>query len=157
MTLTFHIIGTPAPQGSKRGYVVNGRAVITEDSKKTRPWREAVAEAAHTAAHTHDPDAWLRTGPLAITTTFYMPRPRYHYGTGRNADTLKPSAPTWVDKKPDIDKLLRSTLDALTQSGLIRDDAQIADIHARMRYADTATGARITITPLTHTDDEEAL
>jgi Holliday junction resolvase RusA-like endonuclease len=145
-TLTIDVIGAPAPQGSKRAFVVNGRAVMAESSKKVKPWRQDVAAAAETAAQ----HAGWQIPPDAIelTITFYMPRPGYHFGTGKNAARLKPSAPRWVSKKPDIDKLTRSTLDALTTSGVIKDDAQVARLVVEQRYADAATGARIVITPL---------
>lgn len=39
-------------------------------------------------------------------------------------------------------------LDALKAVGIYRDDCQVVDLHGVKRYADAATGARITITPL---------
>lgn len=148
--LTINVLGTPAPQGSKRAYVVAGKARMVESSAKVKPWRQDVTAAAQAAIHEtpgHEP----HTGPVAVAVTFYLPRPGYHYGTGRNAGVLKSTAPTHVDKKPDVDKLLRSTLDALTSSGVFRDDAQVAVLTGEKRYADAATGARITIRPLTDT------
>lgn len=141
-TLTIDVIGTPAPQGSKRAFVVNGRAVMAESSKKVKPWRQDVK----TAAFNTDRDSLI--GPLRVEITFYLPRPGYHYGTGRNAGVLKATAPAYVDKKPDVDKLLRSTLDGLKEAGVYRDDAQVAIATGVKRYANAATGARITITPL---------
>ena len=47
--ITFHVSGTPAPQGSKR-HVGGGRMI--ESSKKVEPWREAVARVA--SAHLLD-------------------------------------------------------------------------------------------------------
>lgn len=163
-SLTINVVGTPAPQGSKKGFVVNGRVVMTESSKKVKPWRQDVVSAVETflaadyirVGGPNGGTAWgkeLRehlplSMPLAVEVIFYLPRPGYHFRTGKRAHELKPNAPAYVDKKPDGDKLLRSTLDALTTSGLIRDDAQIADLRGVKRYADAATGARITITPL---------
>jgi Holliday junction resolvase RusA-like endonuclease len=149
--LTINVVGTPAPQGSHRGFVVNGRAVVTQDNKKTKPWRQAVSAAANEQMlkpMAEGGQAGAQIGPVEVTIEFYMPRPGYHYGTGRNAGVLKPTAPTYVEKKPDVDKLVRSTLDALTDSGVFRDDAQVARLSAVKRYADAATGARITIIPL---------
>ena len=152
-TLTINVVGTPAPQGSKRAFIVNGHAVMTESSKKVKPWRQDVTAAAQTAAADHwydgDQHGWTAPpGAVEITITFYMPRPRYHFRTGARSHELKPNAPTWVDKKPDIDKLTRSTLDALTSSAVIRDDAQVARVVLEQRYADAATGARIIVRPL---------
>lgn len=146
--LTIDITGTPAPQGSKRAFVVNGHAVMTESSTKVKPWRQdVVAAVLNTIANT--PAFEPYAGPVRVDITFYLPRPRYHYRTGARAHELKDGAPTYVDKKPDKDKLERATCDALTTSGVIRDDSQIAAGFVEKRYADAATGARITITPLT--------
>jgi len=148
-TLTINVVGLPAPQGSKRAFVVNGRAVMTESSKKVKPWRQDVAAAIQDAMDDPTTDWRVPTGPIRVDITYYLPRPRYHFRTGKRAHELKPNAPTYVDKKPDKDKLDRATYDALTTSGAIRDDAQIAAGETTKRYADAATGARITITPIT--------
>ena len=161
-TLTIHVVGLPAPQGSKRAFVVKGRAVMTESSSKVKPWRQDVTAAVHALLdqdyiHLAGPSGGtIRSkdlqlplaGPLELAITFYMPRPGYHFRTGRHAGELKPNAPTYVDKIPDLSKLVRSTEDALTQSGIWRDDAQVARLVVEKRYADAATGARISITPL---------
>lgn len=146
--LTLDVIGTPAPQGSHRGFVVNGRAVITQDNKKTKPWRQDVKATALNELADRMP--WTPyDGPVEVQISFRMPRPRYHYGTGRNSHQLKPSAPTFVDKKPDIDKLTRSTLDALTEAGVWRDDSQVASMVLHKEYAtDQPPGAHILVFPL---------
>lgn len=145
--LTINVTGTPAPQGSKRAFVVNGRAVMAESSKKVKPWRQDVVAAVRDVLAVED---WwaIPPGAVRVDITYYLPRPRYHYRTGKHADQLKPNAPVFVDKKPDKDKLDRATCDALTSSGVIRDDAQIAVGLTEKRYADGPTGACITITPL---------
>ncbi len=38
--------------------------------------------------------------------------------------------------KPDLDKLERAILDALTKSGVIKDDALVVDLVASKHYAD---------------------
>lgn len=123
------VVGTPGPQGSKRHV---GKGIMVESSAKVKPWRQdvraAVLEATELAT-------WQQpAGAVAVAVTFYLPRPKGHYGTGRNADTLRPSAPELPAVKPDVDKLVRSTLDAITESGAIRDDAQVADLASHKRY-----------------------
>ena len=142
-TLAFNTYGTPAPQGSKRGYVnrATGRVALVESSAKVRPWREAVKYAALDAMRTAGITCF--DGPVEVHVTFGLAHPKYHYRSGAHAQQLRPNAPTWHAKKPDLDKLLRSTLDALTDAGLIRDDAQIASVHATKVYG--PPGARITI------------
>jgi Holliday junction resolvase RusA-like endonuclease len=147
VTFTFRVEGVPGPQGSKMGFVNprTGRVTLVESSLKVKPWRAAVV-AAYKAATRNAPQEPL-LGPVQVDVHFYLPRPKHHYGTGRNAGRVKPTAPTWVAVKPDVDKTLRSTLDALTSAGAYRDDAQVVAITCTKTYADTP-GALITITPL---------
>ena len=144
MSIEFRVHGTPAPQGSKR-HVGKGRMV--EQSEKLMPWREAVVSAIIRAEL-----ADLRLdGPLAISITFYLQRPASHSGKRG----LLPSAPAYPHKLPDIDKLVRSTFDACTQSGLVVDDARFVGLITAKEYADDeAKGAHICIRQLTPTMKE---
>lgn len=143
--LTINVVGTPAPQGSKKGFYNQriGRVQMVESSKKVAPWRQDVRAAAIEAMGEHwDPIE----GPVLLAVLFYLPRPQGHYGTGRNARVLKASAPSFPAVKPDVDKLLRSTLDALGEAGCWRDDSRVVDVHAVKLYADgVLPGARITV------------
>lgn len=145
IALTIDVTGLPAPQGSKKGFYNHslGRVQMVESSKKVKPWRQDVVAAAQAAAA----EAGWETavGPVDVEINFWMPRPRYHFRTGAHAHQLRPNAPQFVDKKPDIDKLARATLDALTSSAVIRDDAQVARLVLTKGYADGAIGARIRI------------
>ncbi len=83
------------------------------------------------------------TGPLKIQCEFHLMRPKFHYGTGRNAAMLKDSAPDFPTARPDATKLFRSTEDALT--GILWvDDAQIVLQVVSKRYGDQP-GARIVL------------
>ena len=87
------------------------------------------------------------TGPLSVSFSFAMPRPGSHYGTGRNADKLKPSAPAGHTSKPDITKLIRSTEDALKGIAWV-DDTQIVSQSAGKMYTnDRRPGCWIMIRP----------
>lgn len=133
--IDLNVLGTPAPQGSKRHV---GHGVMVESSKAVQPWREAIVSEALRAGHA----GALLPGPIRVGVIHYLPRPKGHHG----ARGLLPSAPALPHRKPDEDKLLRSTLDAIVQAGIIRDDAQVTTIHAAKRYADDRPpGARITI------------
>lgn len=145
--LEFRVYGVPAPQGSKR-YV--GRGIMVESSKKVRPWRADVLAASMIAV---DKNQWSKpiTEPVKVQVEFYFPRPKNHYGTGRNAQKLKPSAPKFVtsSSKGDLDKLCRSTLDALAQKSgglVLSDDSIVVSLYAIKRYVDTEPpGALISV------------
>ena len=137
--VSFLVRGTPAPQGSK----VRTKWGMREASKKVLPWREAVmAEILRHGCQDRQYDE-----PLHIGVEFRFKRPKAHYGARKGQPYLKDTAPRYVTSTPDIDKCLRSTFDALTQSGLIKDDSYIASTSAIKRYCvgDEAEGAFITL------------
>jgi crossover junction endodeoxyribonuclease RusA len=136
-TLTFTVAGmAPAPQGSKRA-LGNGRMI--ESSKNVNPWRMLVAEAALATK------APLIKAPVRLSIVFLFLRPKGHYGR----KGLKPSAPAYHHTRPDVDKLQRSTFDALTGT-LIHDDSLIVGCTAEKRYCvgEEKPGAIITLIPL---------
>ena len=104
------VIGVPAPQGSKR-HVGNG--IMIENSKRVKPWRQDVKEAALNYY-----DGEVIDQAVEVEIIFMFARPKSHYGTGKNSRKLKPSAPVFVTSKGkgDLEKLERSTYDALSQS-----------------------------------------
>jgi crossover junction endodeoxyribonuclease RusA len=144
MTLSFRVDGIPAPQGSKR-YLGNGAMV--ESSKRVAPWRADIRTAAEQALNGHHAGMW--DAPLSVTLGFVFPRPKSHYRTGRNADQLRDKAPHEHTGKPDLDKLIRAVLDALT--GVVwADDAHIVELDAAKGWADdTHPGVQITIWAVT--------
>lgn len=135
MILRFVAIGTPAPMGSARGFPVrrkNGQTgvVIAKDNPATRSY-QAVVYAAAADAYSGE----LLRGPLSVSLTFTFRRPAGHYGTGRNAERLRPGAPMAPANRGtgDVDKLCRATLDAL-EGVVYADDAQVVDLHALKRW-----------------------
>lgn len=64
-------------------------------------------------------------GPIEVAIRFRLPRPA----------SVKIAKRPFPAVKPDVDKLLRNTLDALTQAGIYRDDAQVVDLYVEKRYA----------------------
>lgn len=135
MIVSIDVLGLPAPQGSKRHV---GRGILVESSSKVGPWREAVVAAAtNQGAANKNMD-----GPLKVDVSFYFPRPKAHFSA---SGQLKASAPFVHAVTPDLDKVVRATLDALTQAAVITDDARVQEIQARKLYAtsDRAPGAVI--------------
>lgn len=144
MKIEFFVPGIPAPGGSKRGFYIKklNRVVMAPDCKRTRSWMDSVAVAGKMAY-----SGELLTGPIRLTIVFYFLRPKGHYGTGRNANKLKDSAPKYHLVKPDSTKLLRSTEDALT--GIIwRADSQVMLGPVDKFYVERDPGAQITITQI---------
>ncbi len=140
---TFTVIGKPQPAGSKRGFVnpKNGRVIITDDAKKSRPWKQEVAGEAR-AQMGGVPFA----GPVVLTLTFFVRRPKGHFGTGRNAAVLKPSAPAYPTTRPDLTKYIRAVEDAMSDANVWGDDAQVVDQHAYKRYCEPGGAERCEVT-----------
>jgi crossover junction endodeoxyribonuclease RusA len=134
LRITVH--GRPAPQGSKRHV---GRGILIESSKGLQPWRQAVTTAAHNTRQRHEHPGYPE-GPLTVAITYLLPKPQATTAVRRKFPLLP-----WL--RPDLDKLLRATLDALTDAGIWHDDAQVTTLHARKIYAQPGQpiGARITI------------
>lgn len=131
---TFFIPGTPAPGGSKRAFVVTnkktgqpirakltGRIIVnvTDDAgEKNKTWKAVCAVYARAFMQGKAP----YDDDIKVEFMFFLKRPQGHYGSGKNAHLLKPSAPPRPSVKPDVLKLTRSSEDALT--GIIwRDDS----------------------------------
>ena len=134
MLILFDVIGRPAPQGSKNQFGA-------ESSQFVKPWRVDVRHAAIDAM----PADWPTDRAVAVDITFKFVQPKSHF-TSKG----KPSS-SWTKypigrNKGDIDKLCRSTLDALT-GVLFDDDAQVVYLIAKRQWAKTA-GAAILITYL---------
>lgn len=112
--------------------------VIDANAKTLKPWRATIAAAASDERHGR-----TITGPVRLDAVFVMPRPKHHFGTGRNAGRLKASAPVYCCTRPDLDKLLRALLDGLVDSGLIRDDDQVVEVVARKHYGAPAAHVEV--------------
>lgn len=143
MDLSFTVLGKPQPAGSKRAFAIRkggvptGQIAVTDANKHAKSWQREVRDAAIDAiVATTDCDYDYfqpLAGPVNLSLTFYVQRPKGHYGTGRNADKLKDSAPSLPTTKPDALKLARGTEDALT--GIVyRDDSQVVDLRVRKLY-----------------------
>jgi len=124
---SFFAAGRPAPQGSK-SYLGKGR--FTEQSPHLKSWRHDVRH----AASEHVGEA-LFGGPILVQYTFVFHRPKNHYRSSKPDRGLKDNAPAWVDKAPDLDKLERSTNDALTGVVWV-DDSQVVATLSQKRYGD---------------------
>ncbi|MCK9351111.1 MAG: RusA family crossover junction endodeoxyribonuclease [Clostridiales bacterium] len=74
------------------------------------------------------------SGPLSVDLEFVLPRPKSHYGTGRNSGKLKRKMLDALPvSKPDVDNFAKFTLDVC--NGILwRDDAAVVHLRAFKRY-----------------------
>lgn len=138
--ITLEVTGTPASKGSGRAILIGGRARhVPSGSNANRDALRAWDKAIKLAINALDKFEAIVDKPLAVTIAFRFARPDGHFGTGKNADKLKPSAPARPTVKPDVDKLARATLDSLT--GLVfDDDSRIVQLTVSKSYAETVEG-----------------
>lgn len=126
--LEVQVLGEPIPQGSMRAV---GRGRMVSDNDRLRPWRDTVAWNVRHAMAGKPP----LEGPVKVSATFVLPRPK--------------SAPKrrWApDRKPDIDKLLRATFDAITTGAGWVDDAQAVIVETRKVYANDQLPPQLILT-----------
>lgn len=126
MNHTFYVFGKPVPQGSKTARVITKKdtgktiAIIHDVSgQRLKDWRKIVSV---TASNSYKGEPL--TGAVRFTLYIYVPRPKSHYGTGKNARVLKENAPKYPLGVPDRTKLLRAIEDGL--KGIMwMDDSQV--------------------------------
>ena len=89
-------------------------------------------------------------GPVRLNLDFVMPRPKSHYGTGKNADVIKPKAPAWPAGTPDLDNLEKAAMDVLTETGFWRDDCQVVDKRGSKCYEEPGlpAGLEVLVEPM---------
>jgi crossover junction endodeoxyribonuclease RusA len=145
VSITFDVFGIPAPQGSKtrmpNGAMVEGSS--TTGRIKLRDWRSAVAV---TASGYADHFGGF-SGPVHVAVEFRFPvaKARARKIAATSTGTLPKIG------KPDLDKLMRSTGDALVTGGLIARDELITEWSAsKCEVAEGMwTGARISVWSVT--------
>lgn len=131
--ISFVVRGRPATQGSKISHPLrtkHGHMIhVTRDTCKRLPkWRRRVASAARNAYSGEPMD-----GAFTLAITFYLRRPKSHYGTGQNERALKPQAPPKPITRPDTLKMARAVEDSL--SGVIyNDDSQVTHLALWKEY-----------------------
>jgi len=130
--LTITVVGTPVGQG-RLSAVGRGR-LVHSNASSLLPWRQSIAVQCRWAMG----DAGLTEpleGPLTLTATFTLPRPK--------------SAPKsrWApDRRPDLDHLVRAACDGLTGGGCWVDDSQVVTVVASKVYG-PLPGAVLTVAP----------
>ena len=119
--ISFFVPGKPQWQGSK----TKGRwGNIMEMNNELGPWRERVALAGYAAAT--EAQEFHPEGPVAIGLEFVLYRPK-------GLPKTRPTPP--ATKAPDIDKMERAILDALTHV-IFANDNQVTLVLKRKRVAE---------------------
>lgn len=132
--MTFKVFGLPQPKGSTRMLrTKKGKTVITSDNKQLRPWAADVALSAHAGGV-----KVIEKGPVCVEVQFVLPRPR----SAKKGQMFQAA-------RPDLDKLLRAILDALTGVAYV-DDGQVSVIRAvkRLALSGEPAGASVSISSL---------
>ena len=122
----FEVHARPVPQGSLTPTLIAGRPGVRYlKADELYEWRSAVAR----ACPLDDP----QRGPFHVGVTFRLRRPMAHRrSTGEILPRFADARPLVY---PDLDKLVRGVLDALTGRVWV-DDSQVVEIRASKVYAD---------------------
>ncbi|MDP7337683.1 MAG: RusA family crossover junction endodeoxyribonuclease [Vicinamibacterales bacterium] len=128
--IQFTVYGKAEPKGSM---IKNRWGAVRDANPRLKDWHHVVAGAAQTYAKAHNVGF---DQAVAVELRFALPRPK--------------SLPKKVVehlKKPDLDKLTRAVLDALT-GVLFKDDSQVVEIVASKTYAADHPSVGIVVRPL---------
>lgn len=127
--IAFRVASIPQPKGSLRAFLAKGRPVLTSTTTGLKGWEALVRSEAqrHVSA--------LMTEAVHCDLRFILPRPQ----------SLPKRRYSWPTRKPDVDKLARAVLDALTGVAW-QDDAQVTTLHCQKRYAQPAEQPGVWVT-----------
>ena len=118
------IPGQPIPKGRPRVFR-NGRTITP---KRTA---EFEARAASIIRASWDGAPIPKGQPVALFLRFYFRRPK-RLQTKATPDHALP-----MPRRPDLDNLIKSTMDALERGAVLSDDGQVMNIHAEKWYCST--------------------
>lgn len=120
--LSFTVYCRACPQGSMKAFVIGGKARLTSANKALKPYRQELTLSAMAEMQGMERPFAGSKVPVLVTMHFYLEKPQ-----------SVPKSRKMPAVKPDLDKLIRSTSDALT--GVCwHDDGQIVEIRAQKHY-----------------------
>jgi Holliday junction resolvase RusA-like endonuclease len=127
------IPGPPIGKGRPRATKMGGH-IRLYTPKKTADWERSAALLAR--------NAWMRAPSedycrLEVVAVFSRPK--------RLLRKKDPEERMWHGSKPDIDNVVKSVADSLVMAGVIRDDTQVVEIHARKVYATKSEGPGVEV------------
>ena len=131
MMLRFTVNGAPQPKGSMKAFIPKGwtRPVLTTSNASLKAWEQTIRSVAqaHVSAYTTD--------PVRVRLRFALPCPQsLSRRASRRPHTMR----------PDVDKLARAALDALT-GVIFKDDSQVYALSAVKQYARDDQPPHVTI------------
>jgi Holliday junction resolvase RusA-like endonuclease len=153
MTVAFAVAGTPQPQGSIKlvpncgfprafhTFAALMKCVsLTSDNPQLVSWRSRIAFEAHQVRRrsmkerklVDDKQSLWPVGPLFVKLAFTLTRPTELRGARLTA-RVGAAGVIWPCVRPDIDKLARAVLDALT-GVLWTDDGQVCSLELEKHY-----------------------
>jgi len=143
MSTIIFIPGEPKPQPRPRARVLqrgHPPRPCAAMYNPPLPWRKTVRDALELAGLPK-----FEVEPVSVTLDFLLPRPASHYGTGRNSEKVKPSAPIWplAKRGGDSDNLAKAVLDSMSEV-CFHDDSQVVLLTVTKRYTSDSPGVRIT-------------
>lgn len=127
------VTGTPMPKGSM---VCMGPRTVRckqcgheqpvihnvqpdDSSGKGDVWRKRLVTAGLALRRSN---GFTYEGPVSVDATFVLPRPKTY------PDRV------WPHMYPDLDKLVRMALDAMTTASVFRDDSRVVELNLRKQY-----------------------
>jgi crossover junction endodeoxyribonuclease RusA len=122
------ILGTPKPQPRVKA-VRRGAHVGVYTPSSADEWRDTIKLALNRHAGKNI------EGAFAVKLSFFLPRPKSHFRSGKFSHLLKESAPEFHTKKPDCDNLAKLVLDVMTKIAYFKDDSQVALLYVTKAYA----------------------
>jgi Holliday junction resolvase RusA-like endonuclease len=133
--IRFVVPGVAQPRGSKTiGRNKAGQTWIRDDNPDSAKWMKVVATAAKQCMRAANKTPSAK--PLVLFVTIYRHRPAGDFGTGRNADLLKPGARQYPTTKPDLTKCIRGIEDAMNEV-VWMDDSQVVEQRTKKRYVES--------------------
>lgn len=129
--------GRAVAQGSKVAMTRPNGTIAVVESRGNREALAAFRADIREEWHRKKGVGWEGKGGIGVLIVVTKPRPKSHF-TSKGG--LVKGAPMRPVTKPDVDKLARAVLDALTGHAF-RDDSQVVDLHVVKAYSDTPEAA----------------
>lgn len=129
-SILLEIEGEPVPQPRPRVTPQRTYTKGMERGGRLWRWKRQIMWQAATAGGVR---GW--EGGIRVDLAFVLPRPRAHHVNRDPNRPLRDAAPRLHLQKPDVDNLEKAVIDALTKSGIWRDDAQVIETSVTKLWA----------------------